>query len=135
MSIETKKKFGVTFHSKMSSRKVTKLWFEEVSQEIRDQYPDLNEKMEACRKNIEIFDAKQKVKETKVKIADATEAAVTAASAVIAGIVSLPADLAAEIAAIADLNVSIDLAEGCKKELHKEIDKIVPEHLPDEENI
>jgi len=134
MSISSKKAFGVTFNSKMSTRTVTKLWFEEVNPAIRDSYPELNEKMEACRKNIEILKKKKKVKETKVKVQQITEKAVVAAAAVVAGLVNLPIEIAEGILAIADLNISIDLAEGCKTQLHKEIDKTVPDHLPDEEN-
>lgn len=134
MSIETKQVFGVTMSPKMGTRKLTKIWFEEVDKEIRDQYPDLNAKMEECRVTNQTLDVKQAIKEAKQDIEDATIAAVNAAAAIVAGIVSLPADIAAKVAALADLNISISFQESCKKALHREIDKIVPSHLPDEEN-
>lgn len=134
MSIETKILFGVTMSPKMGSRKMTKLWFEEVDEDIRDLYPELNAKMEECRVVNETLDIKQKAKEIKKDIQDATIAAVNAAAAIAAGILTLPADIAAALAALVDLNISIELQASCKKQIHQEIDKIIPSYLPDEEN-
>lgn len=135
MSIETKKKFGVTFNPKMSVKTMTNLWFDEVEPEIRLLYPDLNKVMEDNRKKVIVFGVKQKVKEIKVDIENTTIAAVNAAAAIAAGIVSLPADIAARIAALADIDLSIDIAASGKTQINREIDKIIPEYLPDEENI
>lgn len=134
MSIETKQVFGVSMNPKMGTRKLTKIWFEEVDEEIRKKYPDLNAKMEECRSVNLSLDIKTNLKEIKQDIEDATIAAINAAAAIAAGILTLPADIAAKIAALADLNLSIEFQASCKKQLHREIDKIVPEHLPDEEN-
>jgi len=141
MSIETKKLFGVTMNPKMGSRKMTRIWFgdgkknEGVTQEVRDAYPDLDAKMEECRVVNETLDLKTKIKETKKAIQDATTAAVNAAAAIVAGLVQLPIDIATALAALLDMNISIGIAAGCKKQLHREIDKIIPEYLPDEENL
>lgn len=131
MSIETRRKFGATFSPKMGVRKCTKIWFddEQVKPEIRLLYPDLDATMDDCRLKISIFDAKQAIKDAKKKIEDTTIEAVNAAAAIVAGIVSLPADIAAALAAQIDLDISIDLESKCKKEIHEAIDVIIPTYL------
>lgn len=134
MSIETKILFGVTMNPKMGAKKMTKIWFDEVDEEIRNLYPDLNAKMEECRTINEILDLKSEAKETAKDISDTTTLAINTAAGIAAGIVTLPADIAAEEAALADVETNIGLADDCKEQIHQEIDKIIPEYLPDEEN-
>lgn len=140
MSIEAKIKFGVTMNPKMGTKKMTKAWFGDgkdnpgVTEEIKELYPDLHSKMEECRTINETLDLKAKAKEIAKDISDATALAIAIASGALVGVVTLAADLAVELAALADVELSISIQAGCKKELHQEVDKIIPEYLPDEEN-
>ena len=134
MSFETKAEFGVTFNPKMSSKQASDLWFNEVAPEIRDdpKYADLNNQMLQCKAEGIATLAKQLAYEVQQRLLDIEKAAVELAAAIANGILSLPAAIAAKIAALLDLNFSIDLAATCKQQLHVEIDKIVEEHLPDQ---
>ena len=132
MSFETKAEFGVTFNPKMSSKQASNLWFTEVAPAVRNDPANaaLNTQMLQCQAQSITASIKQAAYEIAQKAEDALQAIIDAAAAIAAGILNLPAQIAAKIAALLDINIEIGLAAGCKQLIHNEIDNIVPEYIP-----
>ena len=128
-TIDTKAVFGVSFHPRMSSRKVTKLWFNEVTQEVRDLYPELNEAMLACQGKNLALDTSQITKELELEAKRIQDEAVAAAAALAAGLVAFPLAVIKAIQSIADMEINLGITKGCKSLLHLEIDKVVPDYI------
>ena len=128
-TIDTRAVFGVSFHPKMSSRKMTKLWFNEVTQEVRDKYPDLNQVMLTCQARDLALDASTVTKELKLEAKRLAEEAASAAAALAAGLVAYPLAIIDAINSILDMEVNIGLTQGCKTHIHLEIDEIIPEYI------
>lgn len=128
-TIETRATFGVSFHPKMSSKKMTKLWFNEVTQEIRDKYPDLNDIMLTCQANDLAFDASQLTKEIKLDAKRLAEEAANAAAALAAGLVAYPLTIIDAINSVIDMEANINITANCKQAIHSEIDEILPDYI------
>lgn len=132
MSFESKVKFGVTFNNKMSSKQASDIWFSEVPSSIRNapENTALNNEMINCQAQaIQAF-IKQTAYEIQQKAEDILKATVEAAAAIAAGIMNLPAQIAAKVAALLDLNIQIGLAASCQQRIHQEIDNLIPSHIP-----
>lgn len=130
-TIDTRATFGVSFHPKMSTRKVTKLWFNDVTQEVRDKYPELNEAMELCRSHDLALDTSQITKELELEAQKLLDEALAIASSIVNGILAYPTQVLKAVQAIADLKININTTTSCKTKLHQKIDDILPEYIED----
>jgi len=120
-----KSTLGVTLHENMSVKKMVKIWTNDVTQEVKDENPELDALMITCGTQTTLADTLRDTEITVMETYENIQLAIETASAVLVGNLQQPAALAAQIAAEAAALVPVIAIQGCKTDINAELDKIL----------